>query len=508
MPLLALPYDPRARGPRGFRPAYAMLVASLGVLACAPDGDVKIGGDPAGDSAAPAPPTVEIAGAAAIDPLLGGVATYAVSDAAAVVTVLDTEGDVVRTLTGDPTWDGRDEAGAVVPLGGYTVRAELVEDGAVVATDEALTQVVRVGLTTGTLGGERIALCWHVANGRGGYGDGGTDTPTFQLAGIDTDGVPTAIPEPWADLDVLPTDPVGQNLPAAYAWDARPTLTLTVDGEIGGAALSAAIEGWTLTQGEAAPGGTLVFTRDAPLAEGPRVVEETLTLTWMAGDAVVGMQAIPLRMYALLGPPAFEETGLPYQPWLAVIDPALRAIEGVEPDEGAVISALVDHVYYDLGLAYDTRWGASAYTQYSGDTYDDAHFDLTGFLARRRGSTVNCTDCAAILEAFANMLGASLSYTIILQDFSLNQIRAIGATEYTNCPFGSGGCGFSYHAVTTSSDGATIWDATLALDGDDDPGALPATELLVQAIGADDYLDRLVLGGRVRYAFQQKETIQ
>lgn len=478
------------------------------MIACAPDGDVKLGDDVAGDTADTTPPTVDVAGPAAIDPLLGGVATYAVSDPAATVTVLDAEGAVVRTLTADPTWDGRDDAGAVVPRGAYTVRAERVEDGVVVATDEATTEVVRIGVATGTLGGDRIALCWHVANGRGGYGDGGVDTPTFQLAGIDTDGVPTAIPEPWADLERLPADPVGANLPAAYAWDARPTLTLAVDGEVGGAALAAAIEGWTLTQGEAVPGGTLVFTKDGPLADGPRVVEETLTLTWLAGDDVVGTQAVPLRMYALFGPPAFEETGVPYQPWLAVIDPALRAIEGVAPDEGAVISALVEHVYWDLGLAYDTRWGASAYTQYSGDSYDDAHFDLTGFLARRRGSTVNCTDCAAILEAFANMLGASLSYTIILENFSLNQIKAIGGTDYTNCPFGPSSCGFRYHAVTTSSDGATIWDATLALDGDTDPGALPATELLVQSIGADEYLDRLVMSGRATYAFQQKETIQ
>ena len=73
---------------------------------------------------------------------------------------------------------------------------------------------------------------------------------------------------------------------------------------------------------------------------------------------------------------------------------------------------------------------------------------------------------------------------------------------------GSGGCGFSYHAVTTPDDADTIYDATLALDGDGDPSGYPAEELLVQAISGDEYLDLLVESGNPRYRYTQKETIQ
>ena len=161
-----------------------------------------------------------------------------------------------------------------------------------------------------------------------------------------------------------------------------------------------------------------------------------------------------------------------------------------------------------FGLSYDTQWGASAYTEYDWNTYDNAHFDLTAFLARSRGSVVNCTDCASILEAHANMLGAVLSYTIITPSFDLNYILAIGGDEYTHCPFGGSSCGFSYHAVTTPDDGNTIYDATLALDGDDDPGSAPNEVLMVEAIDGDEYLDRLVKRGRPDYVYTQKETLQ
>ncbi len=480
------------------------------LLACA-DSDIKVDGPPDG----PPPPAVDIAGPAAIDPLLGA-ATFTLARTggdAVTVEVLDAAGARVRTLaaattTDAVTWDGRDDTGAVVPHGDYVVHADLLDGDAVLASDEASSTIVRVGVTAGTLGGDRVALTWHHNGGAGLYWDGGADTTTFSIAAIDTDGVVTPIPTPWDDLYAPPADPLGQNMPAAYAWDARPTLSLVVAGDVGTAALTAAIDGWTLTSGEVAPGATLVFTKDAAIAEGPRVVEETLSLRWMAGDAVIGAQDVPLRIYALLGPAAFEEAGPAYQPWVAVIDPALRSIEGVEGTDAAVIGGLVEHIYRDLGLSYDTRWGASAYVQYDGMTYNNAHFDLSGFLDRTRGSVINCTDCAAILEAFANMLGATLSYTILAPSFDLNFIQAIGSDHFTQCPFDTGGCGFSYHAVTTPDDGGTIYDATLALDGDADPSGYPAEELLVQAISGEEYLDRLVEDGRPGYRYTQKETLQ
>lgn len=106
------------------------------------------------------------------------------------------------------------------------------------------------------------------------------------------------------------------------------------------------------------------------------------------------------------------------------------------------------------------------------------------------------------------MIGVTLSYTIITPSFNLNYIKAIGGDSFDHCPFGNGGCGFSYHAVTTPDDAGFICDATLALDGDEDPGSYPGEELLVQAITGEEYLDRLVMSGRTNYRYTQKETLQ
>jgi hypothetical protein len=502
-----------------------MVLFLLHVLACG-SGKITVGDgdtDRPGDDPVVVTPTLVMAGPAAIDPLYGLPATFALVQThgdVVAVDVRDESGVVVRTLADGASWadtvvwDGRDDTGAVLTPGRYTVHADLAADGASVAMVEAPIDVVRVGVTSGTLGGEdRILLMWHAAGGAGMYWDDGGDGGTFAVAAIDVDGAVAPIPAPWEDHYAPPEDPMGQNLPAAYTWDARPTLSLVVAGDVGGAALTPVIDGWTLSTGIVAPGETVVFTADAPLLKGPGVYEASLALRWMAGADVVGTQDIPLRIYGVFGPPAFEESVTPYAPWVAVIDPALRAMagtfeSGAAPTEAAVISALVEHIYYDLGLSYDTRWGASAYTQYEGGSFDDAHIDLSGFLDRRRGSIVNCTDCAAILEAFANMIGATLSYTIITPSFNLNYIKAIGGDSFDHCPFDNGGCGFSYHAVTTPDDGGIIYDATLALDGDEDPGSYPGEELLVQAITGDEYLDRLVMSGRTNYRYTQKETLQ
>jgi hypothetical protein len=260
-----------------------------------------------------------------------------------------------------------------------------------------------------------------------------------------------------------------------------------------------------------ADGVPVVVQKDTPLSETVGVIEETLPIAFVVGagdsELTVATQGLPVRFYATLGPETFTATDARYNAWVAAIDPALRAIQGTAPEHDAVLNALVDWLYFDAEVSYDTRYGASAYVSYRGDDWTRANFQFSDFLERRMGPVVNCTDCAAILGAYANMLGAVLDYTIILQNFPLNQIKGIGLDEFTNCPFGRGGCGFSYHAVTTDDAGGTIWDATLALDGDADPYSAPNEELLVQTISGEEYLDRLTDGDAV-YKYQSQGTIQ
>jgi hypothetical protein len=472
-------------------------------------------GDDTGDSEAPPPPvyTVGVDGPAVIDPKLAPaplsfVLTHSVTNGGeqgfAHVDVLDDEsGTVVRTLADGSAWldtvewDGTDAKGAPVASGRYEIHLEELVGGEPVAEASLPVDAVRVGVLAGTLGGkDRIPLTWHYAGGPMMYWSDGVDAPTFLLEDIDDPktGEPAVIPAPWSDTYAPPDDPMGQNMPCAFRWDAVPTLALTLGGDIGKAAVDLGIEGWTLTDGTVAPDQTVVFQKDEPLGTSLGVWEpkEPLQLEWTDLDGnVIGTLDLPLRVYLVLGPATFPDSGDEHQAWVAAIDPALRYIAGVEPTPQAVTSALVDYIFDDLGLYYDIEYGASAYNNYEG-FFTEAVFPMTAFLDRRRGDVVNCSDCAGILNAYANMLGADLFYAHIFSNFDLNYIEAIGYPDFTHCPFGEPwGCGFSYHAVTTLDDAATIWDATLALDGDEDPSSDPSKELRVHGVPGDEYLDRL-----------------
>lgn len=486
------------------------LLPVLLLLGCGPKGIAL--GDDAGTLAPPIP-VISISGGA-LDPMLAieTMLDVTASNGATVrVSVVDEAGALVRTLADGLTmvdavpWNGRDDTGALEPVGTYAVQADLLDaTGNVLTSASSPFYIVRVGVLSGTLSGDRIPLIWH--RGANYWEEASTDS-TFEIAAIDDGTTATALPPLWDDLDQPPEARVGHTLPAAYAYDSVPNLMLSAAGDIGEAPVDLEVSGWGAPQ-PVTPGDATTFARATPLAAGPGVVEETLTLTWSVAGVPLGTQSLPVRFYALLGAPTFEQEGAPYEPWVAAIDPALRAIQGVEGTDEAVLSALTEWIYRDLGLSYDTRYGASAYTQYAGRGYDRGEFDFTSFLARTNGNVVNCSDCASILAGYSDMIGANLEYTIILQNFDLNFIKAIGGTDYTHCPFGSQGCGFSYHAVTTPDDTTTIYDATLALDGDDDPGAAPFTELLVQTIDGQEYLDRLVMSGNAAYSHTQKEYLR
>ncbi len=100
------------------------------------------------------------------------------------------------------------------------------------------------------------------------------------------------------------------------------------------------------------------------------------------------------------------------------------------------------------------------------------------------------------------MVGARLRYAIVdppkdMPGFHLNPIFGIGGGKDCGSPFESGSEFFSFHAVTTTAfttsdvTGARINDATLALDGDDDPTKQPCTKKLVQNVASTEYLWRL-----------------
>jgi len=498
----------------------------LSTMGCTAAGSFDVQVDPT--TATAPPPTLLIADAApAFDPVDGSTLGFSISGPPAQSVTVDIRRDeaTVFTLeleTGDgsvsATWDGRSAEGILEGAGRYEIVAQLeLPDGPLEARHPF--SVVRAAFDTawaeddGGVSAERHALYWAA--------DGALQDPTDAFAfldAIEVDGVAQDLPPVTEDLIRAPDD---EAEPVAYTWDSRPLLTLSVGTEtaLGTTGLDTvdievSLEGWTVISGNPLTEGVPVTLQaDAPLATGPGIHDTDLALRFIATDAEgvtwdVGDQLLPIHLYLTLGPSGFDQLADPYRPWVIVLEESLTALGGTPPDDEAVLDRLVEWIFNDLGLVYDTDSGASFYSEYVGWQWDRPHFYLGEFLQRKNGSVINCSDAANILSAYANMSGVPLEQLIILENFDLNPIKAIGGNAHTNCPFGPWGCGFSYHAVTSTDGGQTIWDATLALDGDGDPTQLPSTELLVQSITGDEYLSRLVRSGNAAYTNNAMGTLQ
>lgn len=481
----------------------------------------------------PVPSLGAVGGSQVLDPLRGSPGAWSaeIADWTEGLTVdlvlRDAVGEPLATLAEDLsvgpdavldfTWDLRDGEGLALPTGSYSLEWTLSDsEGEAIDLLDAPFQVVRTGLLTGQWGGSggaddvRVPLLWHQASGASSTWDDAADEPAFQLDAILTgsgaDELPTQVSAVWESLRTPPTGWTDTNLPQGYAYDSRPTLRFTLGSELGDTASllwEARIEGWELVAGSVAE-GTLSFRKTEALAERLSVVEGDLSVELRVEGELVSTQAVPYRVYAIMGPATFSAESAPHLAWVEAIDGALRGMAEADPTDEAVLDALIEWIFLDLGLRYDTRSGASYYMSYSG--WSSGRFSFSSFLDRANGSTINCSDCSGIAGVYANMLGIPLDYTIILSNFQLNQIEGIGVGSFSNCPFGGGGCGFSYHAVTTNNDAESIWDATLALDGDDDPGSSPSTRLFVQDIDGDEYLDRLVMSGSASYYYSDSRV--
>lgn len=474
----------------------------------------------------PVAPSLVVTAPGAFDPVAGAaldVLVEADRAAALYVEIVDAEGTVVASADaaeGDSlgtAWSGNHPDGGWATAGAYTLRATATADGLTTEVEQAV-HLVRCGLVTvyaddDGVTGTRVPMWWH--------GDDALQDVNAPIASIERmeDDLGAPIPLPAVmDAAARPTD--GLTEPVAYVWDSRPILTLVLGDSVvfagtglDGVDVGVRVDGWSVVSGvPVRPGDPIVLQKDAAIAETLGVTDLDLPVVFTIEDAGatrdVATTSVPLRFLAMLDEPTFDNGDEQYEAWVAAVEPALRGIDGTSPDHTAALDALVGWIFNDLGLTYDTRYGASAYTTYSGGDWERANFYMSSFLDRDYGDTVNCTDCAGILGNYANMIGAYLGYVIINPSFDLNQILAIGQEEFTNCPFGPRGCGFSYHAVTTHDGAATIWDATLAIDGDGDPGSLPSTAVLVQHMTGEDYLDAIVMSGNPLYRYESQGSMQ
>ena len=418
-----------------------------------------------------------------------------------------------------------------LPTGALQVTAEVGCPGEAAGPPGRATAalyLVRLGATKLVVGdgegGGRVPLMYHALDQRANnYFPIPATLATSSLAiplgepELDKpDGSPRSFPDqPWAELTTPPVDgsgvviETGYTIPVSLTLGTRPDLVFTMGktassptgaqptglGAAGLPPIRLVVDGTPGSDaGRVSEGGeATVRLATSPV---PAIARVDQRLTWhfefQGQDGTYAripdsQQAVTLRFYGVLG----NTQGMmaPDLPWVAVVDEVTQKIAGSATDAPTARAILVQHIYEELGLAYDRKGGASHYTTYSGG-WNSARFSLSDFLKRSRGNIVNCSDCASILSTYANMIGAKLSYSIIGSDFKLNPILGIGATTFGS-PFDSGRLGFSYHAVTTPDATLTINDATLALDGDGDPKLAPHTTLLVQNLSGVDYLTRL-----------------
>jgi hypothetical protein len=431
--------------------------------------------------------------------------------------------------------------------GAYQIKADIgcpaSATDAKPGTASATMYLVRLGATKIVVkdgdGGGRVPLMYHALDHSAAnyfpipdtMASSSLDMPSGEPELDKKDGTARPFPAaPWTDLDTPPVDgsgaviETGNTIPVSLKTGTKPDLVFTIGktakslvgsqptglAAAGLPAIRLVVEGVPgadtalVTEGGAATVRLLtspvpaINKVDLPVKWHFEVKGTDGTYTPIAG----GEQSVTLRFYGVLGND--QGTASPDLPWVAVVDEATTKIAGTANDAPKARAILVQHIYQEIGLAYDRKSGASAYTNYIGSpSWTAARFYLSDFMKRARGKIVNCTDCASILSTYANMIGAKLHYAIIGWSFSLNPIEGIGSTTFGS-PFDSGGMGFSYHAVTSPDSTATIDDATLAVDGDSDPKTAPHTLELVQNIAGAEYLTRLSPGAPL---YQYKDQV-
>lgn len=210
------------------------------------------------------------------------------------------------------------------------------------------------------------------------------------------------------------------------------------------------------------------------------------------------------KIYTVLEVPKSPWLQIPYNasnyqlPWTEVLDYSCTWAGGSSNEDTAAgkitkrINALGPSI-----IRYDKTYGANYYNVHKEDDYPGL-FACTQFLDRIRGGyglggKVNCSDCAAIVSTFANILGCNLWQSKMYEGtslwttrgFELNKVIAIGYTNWEK-PFNGS---FRYHEVAwkgTCNSNESIFDACLKVDGDSDPTSPPRTLLLPVNIEFDE----------------------
>lgn len=433
-------------------------------------------------------------------------------------------GRAIALDDGEARWDGLADDGLPFDPGPVALiaRADCGEDGSQEALAEAWVLrlgVVAVNFVDHPEDGGNSPLAWHKLDlATPGVTVIQPDWPEYQNGGqgeqglgdldLDSGAARPALPvwqnpdaPPWGALD--PAD-FAYNVPAAFIAGRRAALEATpgawavsARGRVarpaipdGAPSVSLRLDDWEpLDDGDLASGEPARFG-SAALPD--TLGREDLALVWrfVADDdqAVPGSQQTTHRLYRLAGEPALRDGApvgaAPPVPWIGVLEDLNASLDGLPPQPEAVLDAVRDYLNENPYLVYNPS--DAAYSDYEGSypTWEYISSELSAWLDRDDGVDLYCHSVSCLLSTLVGHVGVDAPQVVVGTGFTTNLTRAAGSDEWRRW-------GFNAHSFVTLPDQRQVWDASIDIDGDDDPKNSPVEELSPRGLDFDEYLWRL-----------------
>lgn len=413
-------------------------------------------------------------------------------------------------------WDGRDADGVPFDPGpAAIVVTATCEDGSAASTAEPVW-ILRLGIGTVNFGGVKdktgadphVPLAFHKLDlVTPGVTVIPEDLPEYRAVHVDDPGGQPLPPvEPWADPDMppfeaAPPDTLSYNLPAAYVAGTAPRLVVapvaTAIAIRGGAEIPAIPEGAPdlrlVVEGGTTEGNWVVGTRVAvdlePLPDTLGRDDLSLTWSWEAYEngawmTVPGTATTVHRVYRLAGQPVLRDGteigAAPAVAWVGALDDLAPAVQGVPAESAAVLDAIRDWIHLNPYVVYNPN--DAAYSGYEGEYiyWEYAWSDLTEWLDRREGVELYCHSVSCLFSVLAGTEGIEAPQQVLGVGFYTNLTRAAGTEDWVRWSFNS-------HSLVSPDGGATLWDASVDLDGDGDPANLPAEAVAPKGMSYEQY---------------------
>ena len=155
-------------------------------------------------------------------------------------------------------------------------------------------------------------------------------------------------------------------------------------------------------------------------------------------------------------------------------------MDGVPADPAAVLDAIRDWLHFNEWIYYDPN--DASYSSYEGAymywTYTWS--ELGEWLDRTEGVHLYCHSVSCLFSVLAGSEGVYAPQQVLGVGFTTNYVRAAGTETWSTW-------GFNSHSVVSPDDGATLWDASIAMDGDGEPSALPVSEVHPKGLSFAEY---------------------